>query len=139
MIAALAAMFVATAASAATPILVHRDPGCGCCEKWAEQVRTQFKRPVTIIDDRSRAAFQQARGTAYTQNLLAVGLPAVKWAIKAFLKTATNGGDNPDFAHGAGFAVELQVSPVAVPRNTWLQRKRCVAQLRPGISLSLRV
>ncbi|MDK2770405.1 MAG: DUF411 domain-containing protein [Sphingomonas sp.] len=62
MIAALAAMFVATAASAATPILVHRDPGCGCCEKWAEQVRTQFKRPVTIIDDRSRAAFQQARG-----------------------------------------------------------------------------
>ena len=22
--------------------------------------------------------------------------------------------------------------PVAVPRNTWLQRKRCVAQLRPG-------
>src|SRR3546814_1045057 len=45
-IAALAAMFMATAASAATPILVHRDPGCGCCGKWAEQVRAQFQRPV---------------------------------------------------------------------------------------------
>ncbi len=32
-IAALAAIFMATAASSATPILVHRDPGCGCCEK----------------------------------------------------------------------------------------------------------
>ena len=61
-IAALAAMFMATAASAATPILVHRDPGCGCCGKWAEQVRAQFQRPVTIIDDRSRATFQRARG-----------------------------------------------------------------------------
>ena len=29
--------------------------------------------------------------------------------------------------------------PVAVPRNTRLQRKRCAAQLRPGFSLSLRV
>ena len=62
MVAALAAMFLATAASAATPILVHRDPGCGCCGKWAEQVRAQFKRAVTIIDDRSRAEFQRARG-----------------------------------------------------------------------------
>src|SRR3546814_11037717 len=61
-IAALAAMFMATAASAATPILVHRDPGCGCCGKWAEQVRAQFQRPVTMIDDRTRAYFQRARG-----------------------------------------------------------------------------
>ena len=38
-IAALAAIFMATAASSATPILVHRDPGCGCCEKWAAQIR----------------------------------------------------------------------------------------------------
>lgn len=59
---ALAAMLLTTAANAATPILMHRDPGCGCCEKWAAQVHTQFKRPVTIIDNRSRAAFQRARG-----------------------------------------------------------------------------
>ncbi|MGB3929056.1 MAG: DUF411 domain-containing protein [Sphingobium sp.] len=61
-IAALAAMFIATAANAATPILVHRDPGCGCCEKWAAQVRAQFKRPLTIVDDRTRSAFQLMRG-----------------------------------------------------------------------------
>src|SRR3546814_16794631 len=55
-------MFGATGASAATPILVHREPGCGCCGKWAEQAREQFQRPVTMIDDRSRASFQRARG-----------------------------------------------------------------------------
>ncbi|ATE67560.1 metal-binding protein (plasmid) [Rhizorhabdus dicambivorans] len=55
-------MFIANAATAAAPILVHRDPGCGCCQKWTEQVRAQFRRPVTIVDDRSRAAFQRARG-----------------------------------------------------------------------------
>ncbi|MCW1431949.1 DUF411 domain-containing protein [Novosphingobium sp. JCM 18896] len=56
------AMMMATGAVAASPILIHRDPGCGCCEKWAEQVRAQFGRPVRIVDDRSRAAFQRARG-----------------------------------------------------------------------------
>src|SRR3546814_20061630 len=55
-------MFGATGASAATPILVHREPGCGCCGKWAEQAREQFQRPVTMIDDRSRASFQRERG-----------------------------------------------------------------------------
>lgn len=61
-VAALAAMFVATAANAATPILMHRDPGCGCCAKWAEQVRAEFKLRVTVVNDRSRSAFQRARG-----------------------------------------------------------------------------
>lgn len=61
-IAALAAMFIGTAANAASPIVMHRDPGCGCCEKWAAQVRAQLKRSVTTIDNRSRAAFQRARG-----------------------------------------------------------------------------
>jgi hypothetical protein len=60
--AALAAMFIATAANAAAPILMHRDPGCGCCAKWAEQVRAEFKRRVTVVDDPTRAAFQRARG-----------------------------------------------------------------------------
>lgn len=26
---------LATPALAATDIVMHRDPGCGCCEKWA--------------------------------------------------------------------------------------------------------
>ena len=33
---------------------MHRDPGCGCCEKWAAQVRQQFGRNVQIIDDAHR-------------------------------------------------------------------------------------
>ncbi|MBF7015732.1 DUF411 domain-containing protein [Novosphingobium sp. HR1a] len=55
-------MMMTTGAVAAAPILIHRDPGCGCCEKWAEQVRAQFGRSVRIVDDRSRTAFQRARG-----------------------------------------------------------------------------
>ena len=42
-------------------------------------------------------------------------------------------------ALGARDKLAVDEWPVAVPRNTWLQRKRCVAQLRPGFSLSLRV
>lgn len=61
-LAVLTALLFTTAANAAAPIVVHRDPGCGCCEKWAEQVRAEFRRRVTIVDDRSRAAFQRARG-----------------------------------------------------------------------------
>ena len=60
--AALGAMMIATAAQAAGPILVHRDPGCGCCEQWAAQVRAQFGRRVAMVDDRQRSAFQRARG-----------------------------------------------------------------------------
>jgi hypothetical protein len=49
-------------ASAAADIAMHRDPGCGCCEKWAAQVRQQFGRKVQIIDDANRAAFQRRVG-----------------------------------------------------------------------------
>lgn len=61
-IAALAAIFMATAASSATPILVHRDPGCGCCEKWAAQIRRELGRPVRTLDDPNRSAFQAKLG-----------------------------------------------------------------------------
>ncbi len=41
---------------------VHRDRGCRHCERWAEYIRAQFKRPVSIINECSRVASQQARG-----------------------------------------------------------------------------
>jgi hypothetical protein len=63
---AAALMLLSTAASAATPIIVHRDPGCRCCEKWAAQVQAQFGRRVTMIDDQARVAFQKARGVPAT-------------------------------------------------------------------------
>ena len=53
---------VSVASAAAVPIVVHRDAGCGCCEKWAAQVRQQFARHVAIIDDQQRSAFQRAHG-----------------------------------------------------------------------------
>ncbi|WP_426265253.1 DUF411 domain-containing protein [Sphingomonas sp. PWP1-2] len=61
-IAAAFAMALPAAAIAGTPIAVHRDPGCGCCEKWAAQVRAQFGRQVQIIDDAARAAFSRRAG-----------------------------------------------------------------------------
>jgi hypothetical protein len=51
-----------TAAMAAGPIVVHRDPGCGCCEEWAKQVKTQFKRDVRMVDDSNRAQLKTRLG-----------------------------------------------------------------------------
>lgn len=42
-------MTSATVASAAADIAMHRDPGCGCCEKWAAQVRQQFGHKVGSV------------------------------------------------------------------------------------------
>lgn len=60
--AALLALGTPSLAMAAADIIVHRDPGCGCCEKWAAQVRQQFARRVAMIDDQRRSAFRQAQG-----------------------------------------------------------------------------
>lgn len=50
------------AAVAADTILIHRDPGCGCCGEWAKIVKAQFGRTVRIIDDANRPALMKARG-----------------------------------------------------------------------------
>ncbi len=50
------------AAIAADPVLMHRDPGCPCCEKWAQQVKAQFGRAVRVVDDAKRPAFMKQRG-----------------------------------------------------------------------------
>ena len=55
----LALMFFATPALAASDIVMHRDPGCGCCERWAAQVRTAFGRNVGIVEDANRVALQR--------------------------------------------------------------------------------
>ena len=59
------ALTLATApalAVAATTVVVHRDPGCGCCEQWAAQVRRQFGAQVRIVDDAGRAALRKKVG-----------------------------------------------------------------------------
>lgn len=50
---------VSTSAIAASDIVMHRDPGCGCCEKWAAQVRQKFGRTVKIVDDANRGAMHR--------------------------------------------------------------------------------
>jgi hypothetical protein len=49
-------------ASAANEVVLHRDPGCGCCEKWAQMVRAKFGRNVVVRDDRARAEFRRRAG-----------------------------------------------------------------------------
>ena len=56
------ALGVPAAAVAADAILVHRDPGCGCCGEWARIVKAQFGRTVRIVDDANRPALIKARG-----------------------------------------------------------------------------
>ena len=58
----LALALFSTPALAAGDILMHRDPGCGCCEQWAARVRQAFGRNVRIVDDAYRTAFQRQVG-----------------------------------------------------------------------------
>lgn len=62
LLAACLGLGVPSLAMAAVDIVVHRDPGCGCCEKWAALVRQQFGRTVKVIDDRQRSTFERAHG-----------------------------------------------------------------------------
>lgn len=50
------------AALAASDVVVHRDPGCGCCEKWAQAVQAKLGRKVTMTDDSARSLFQHRAG-----------------------------------------------------------------------------
>ena len=61
-LAASIALSIPVAAMAAGPIAVYRDPGCGCCEKWAGQVRAQFKAKVQVSDAGDRAALHRKYG-----------------------------------------------------------------------------
>jgi hypothetical protein len=60
--AALALMFVSSSALAAGNIVMHRDPGCGCCMKWLAQAQAVFKRPVKVVNDAARPASSQRVG-----------------------------------------------------------------------------
>lgn len=59
---ALALALVSTSAMAAGDIVMHRDPGCGCCEKWATQVREKFGRAVKVVNNADRTALHKRLG-----------------------------------------------------------------------------
>jgi hypothetical protein len=50
------------AAARPVPMAVRRNPGCGCCEVWTEQMRASGRFIVTTQDDPDLAAFKNARG-----------------------------------------------------------------------------
>lgn len=52
----------ATPAMASASAVMHRDPGCGCCEKWAAQVKAALGRTIKTVDDSNRAALQTRLG-----------------------------------------------------------------------------
>ena len=49
-------------AMASTAAIMHRDPGCGCCEKWAAQVRKGLGKTIRAVDASNRAALQARYG-----------------------------------------------------------------------------
>lgn len=61
-------MMLPVTALAASDITMNRDPGCGCCGKWAAQVRQQFGRNVRVIDDANRPKFQRRVGVPVALN-----------------------------------------------------------------------
>lgn len=62
MLLAAAAAGCAEAAAHPVPMAVRRNPGCGCCEAWTEQMRASGRFIVTSADDPDLAAFKSARG-----------------------------------------------------------------------------
>jgi hypothetical protein len=57
-----ALLFLAAPAAAASDIVVHRDPGCPCCEKWVDHVRRELGRPVKVIESADRPALMKRLG-----------------------------------------------------------------------------
>lgn len=56
------ALAASPAAATTADIVMHRDPGCGCCEAWAAQVTKSFGRAVRIVDTIDRGGIKRAAG-----------------------------------------------------------------------------
>lgn len=61
-----AALLFAATSALASDIVVHRDPGCGCCSKWAAMAQRELKRSVRMIDNLDRAALAGKAGVPAT-------------------------------------------------------------------------
>lgn len=44
------------------PVVMWRDPGCGCCLAWAQRVESVLGRPVQVVSVSDLAALKRARG-----------------------------------------------------------------------------
>lgn len=48
----LAVLAACTSTAQAAPYVMHRDPGCPCCEDWAEHVRKELGYEIVASDER---------------------------------------------------------------------------------------
>lgn len=51
-----------TSAAQAAPLVMFRDPGCGCCEKWAVHIETNMKQDVETRNSDDMRAVKDANG-----------------------------------------------------------------------------
>tara|TARA_R100001244_G_scaffold44182_3_gene39824 strand:- start:30321 stop:30788 length:468 start_codon:yes stop_codon:yes gene_type:complete len=51
-----------TSAAQAAPLVMFRDPGCGCCEKWAEHIETNMNQDVETRNSNDMSAVKDANG-----------------------------------------------------------------------------
>jgi hypothetical protein len=58
----LLALAACSNAAQATGFTMFRDPQCGCCEEWAEHVRSGMKAEVSIEDRQDMAAIKDRNG-----------------------------------------------------------------------------
>ena len=56
----LSTLAACTTAAQASPYVMYRDPGCGCCEKWAEHIEANMKQGVEIRDTQNMTAVKDA-------------------------------------------------------------------------------
>ena len=55
-----------TSAAQAAPLLMFRDPGCGCCEKWAEHIETNMKQDVETRNSVNMSAVKDTNAVPET-------------------------------------------------------------------------
>jgi hypothetical protein len=51
-----------TTAAQASPLVMFRDPGCGCCEKWAEHIEANMNQEVETRNSNDMSAVKDANG-----------------------------------------------------------------------------
>lgn len=58
----LMAVAACSSAAQAASYTMYRDPGCGCCEAWANHVRAGLKSEVVIQNSTAMAAVKDSKG-----------------------------------------------------------------------------
>lgn len=62
MIFAMAVIPLLPACASRTSITVYRDPGCGCCDAWTQQIKAAFDADISVVDQPDRSALYQQFG-----------------------------------------------------------------------------